>query len=248
MGTHVFQPGDRFLESGNGTWTGVIDFIEQVSDDTVYAYAWRDDDPEHSRGHRVVTLTTDLTGARWPRLDHVELWDGGINGASTGVATYDCDEPGCDFNVSAAGTPDPDEPNYYAEDIEQHERGHEIARQRLELEDVVEPVGALTAPPGVAPAPPPGMTPAARQQLADEFAALAASGSVSHASSSQAGLASLPSLVQLDAEEAVKAAETEVVVAAVVWDDVRATGNATALEVAGQQLADTIATYRAVPR
>ncbi|MEU4386799.1 hypothetical protein [Promicromonospora sp. NPDC023805] len=43
---------------------------------------------------------------------------------ATGVDTYDCPEPNCDYSVSAVGTPDPDEPDEFAEDIEQHKRGH----------------------------------------------------------------------------------------------------------------------------
>lgn len=48
---------------------------------------------------------------------------------STGVDTYDCPKPGCDFNVSAAGPVDPDEGDPYAEDIEQHRRGHALAAE-----------------------------------------------------------------------------------------------------------------------
>lgn len=51
---------------------------------------------------------------------------------ATGVATYDCPEPDCTFNVSAVGTPDdPDEPDYYNEGIEDHARGHAEERARL---------------------------------------------------------------------------------------------------------------------
>lgn len=137
MSAHVFQVGDRFLETAKygEIWTGTITEIQPVGDETAYAYAWRDDDPEHSRGQRVVALTVDLTGSRYARVEHVELWDGGINGASTAADTYDCPEPGCDFNVSAVGTPDPDEPDEFTEDIEAHERSHQDA----------EPTSALTA-------------------------------------------------------------------------------------------------------
>lgn len=134
MSAHVFQVGDRFLETAKygETWTGTITEIQPVGDETAYAYAWRDDDPEHSRGQRVVALTADLTGSRYARVEHVELWDGGINGAWTGVDTYDCPEPGCDYSVSAVGTPDPGEPDYLSEDIEAHERGHELAAAERE--------------------------------------------------------------------------------------------------------------------
>jgi hypothetical protein len=161
MSAHVFQVGDRILKSDEHgeTWTGTIRTIRPVNADTAYAYAWRDDDPEHSRGLEIADLTADLTGARYPRIEHVELWDGGINGAWTSVDTYDCPEPGCDYNVSAVGTPDPDEPDYYNynEGIDAHERGH--------AESASDPTGALTAPPGVELVPPPGMTPDARQLL-----------------------------------------------------------------------------------
>jgi hypothetical protein len=219
MSAHVFQVGDRILKSDEHgeTWTGTIRTIRPVNADTAYAYAWRDDDPEHSRGLEIADLTADLTGARYPRIEHVELWDGGINGAWTSVDTYDCPEPGCDYNVSAVGTPDPDEPDYYNynEGIDAHERGH--------AESASDPTGALTAPPGVELVPPPGMTPDARQLLTDQFAALAATGSVAHAPS-PTGLApyrvarqAVPALVQLDWEEAVQAALVSLGEAALAW-------------------------------
>jgi len=43
------------------------------------------------------------------------------------MSTYDCPEPGCDFTVSAVGPLDPDEPDYFTEEIEAHRRGHQPA-------------------------------------------------------------------------------------------------------------------------
>ena len=114
--------------------------------------------------HGVVVLTPDRTAAARDAY-LIEL----INDASTGADTYDCPEPGCDYTISAVGTPDPDEPDYFTEDIEQHERGHE-------------PVGALTAPPGVAIAPPPGPTPQAWGAVTARLEEIAA----------------IPAIVQLD--------------------------------------------------
>lgn len=254
---HVFQPGDRILVSRRpATFSAVIDDVRPdflPGSDQVIVYAWRDDDPERTRFREVVMLTADGTTSAYMG-DHVELWDGGINGASTGVSTHDCPVPGCDFNVSAVGTPDPDEPDYFNEDIEQHERSHaclctydgEGQSVDAECPKHGDATGALTAPPGVELAPPPGLTPEARQRLADDFAALAAPGSVAHAPSSQAGLASfVPSLVQLDAAET---ARDELIVASITWHEIRATGVGTAVDVAEEQLAAATAAYRAVTR
>lgn len=54
-----------------------------------------------------------------------DIEEGPVPVTSTGVDEYQCHEPGCDFHIAAVGTPDPDEPDYYAEDIAAHKRGHE---------------------------------------------------------------------------------------------------------------------------
>jgi len=103
-----------------------------------------------------------------------------------------------------------------------------VPTERLAL---VDPVGALTAPPGVLLAPPPGMTPEARQALADRFAEVSATG---HATVlDPAPSDSTPSLVQLDQADAGR----RVIAAALAFDELddRREG----LDVAGVDAWDT---------
>lgn len=53
-------------------------------------------------------------------------------------ARYRCPEPGCDYDVFAVGSQDPEEPDYFAEDIEQHQRGHLPDLQAIGAETIAE--------------------------------------------------------------------------------------------------------------
>lgn len=231
MAARLPQVGDRWRFKND-----VVEVVEFIPAEGHFGgvpalrYAWLteiDVDPairEHSSREegRLIGLARSAEFVRTATLEVA------APSSTTDVDTYDCPEPGCSFSVSAIGTLDLDEPDYFNEQIEEHKRTHQCLctydgeGQSVDAECPKhgEPVGALTAPPGVVLVPPPGMTPEARQLLADEFAALAATGSVAHASS-QAGLATLwfshpapaiapPALVQLDRDDAAERLADEV--------------------------------------
>lgn len=252
-----FQVGDRVLFTDRifgDTVSGVIDKITPGRPGSLmhFAYIWRDDDPERTRGRRVITLALDLTAASSPALVSVELWDGPINGAPTGADVYVCPVLGCDYAIAASGPVDPDEPDYHAEDIEAHKRGHQPAAdpewvigadgEPVDVREVIDddPAGALTGEPGTV-APDPGLLlPAeARTALADGISVAA--------DRAARGADATPSLVQLDREEAVQAALVALGEAALTWyaaDPDQPAG----IEAEAVLSAATAALYRAVTR
>ena len=48
---------------------------------------------------------------------------------------YTCLVDGCDYEIFAVGLQDPDEPDYFTEDIEAHKRGHVAEQGHIALGD-----------------------------------------------------------------------------------------------------------------
>jgi len=205
---HGLPQGDRHPKQG----LGMTLFVESVAD--VEHFAATHDVPvevngTHTRAELVVGPNPDpyRNGSACLAVVHIDHSDEPEDAPAedavapavepTGVDEYRCPEPGCDYHVFAAGPLDPDEPDYFTEGIEEHERGHEH-------DD--EPVGALTGEPStVAPLPPmrAGFRPALADAVSAARLALAPS--------------STPALVQLDWEEDVQAKLVAVGEAARAW-------------------------------
>lgn len=66
------------------------------------------------------------------------------NRDARGVEEYECPVNGCDFHILAAGPLDPDEPDHFAESVEDHQRSHEAETDpRDALRDIVGEVSLL---------------------------------------------------------------------------------------------------------
>lgn len=134
--------------------------------------------------------------------------------------TYSCPVDDCDYEIFAVGLQDPDEPDYFTEDIEQHKRGHVVESQHIDsathasssqagLASLIPSTGVVT---DHAPAPVDAATPD-WDAMADAYgpvcAACEGDDDASHVADCRWIAAQRPSLVQLDyAEAAAKVAAT----------------------------------------
>lgn len=127
---------------------------------------------------------------------------------SSNVDEYRCPVPGCDYHVLAVGTLEPDEPDYYTEGIEEHERGHAVESPMPHDDDLdhADLIGALTGEPGtVEPEPGLSLPPAANKAIADALGRAARSmlnGDQIRDSGIKDAPDAVPALVQLDRTDA----------------------------------------------